>query len=236
MCTVQCELCSASISLSLCQALPLPSTFLPFPLSYTTLSAELQQSVTDGSFNTLLNYYAIQFGCTGLQTDTSYSVTTQNLEQDDDVSSLGGGSISAEKVDDAAIGGISVAVLVFACLAAVGAYFAYLRHGKAKAMEENGRNSMVQGAEMNSMNPVCMNPVGAAVNEDGGGDGTHSPWDGGRDSERDSEMDYVSNPMDMSPVCGTADNAHTRASEYSSDQPDVYNPEEEVYNYVLSDI
>jgi len=119
-------------------------------LSYTTLSAELQQSVTDGTFNTLLNSYATTNGATGLEIATSSSVTTENLDD-------GSGSSGLSASDKAQIGFISAACFVFAILVAGLAWFAYLRLGKARSLLENSQCPDPRASEVEfstTANPV----------------------------------------------------------------------------------
>jgi hypothetical protein len=119
-------------------------------LSYATLSAELQQSVTDGTFNTLINSYATTNGATGLENATSSSVTTENLED-------GSGSSGLSASDKAQIGFISVACFVFAILVAGLAWFAYLRLGKARSLLENSQCPDPRASEVEfstTANPV----------------------------------------------------------------------------------
>ncbi|KAJ1398955.1 hypothetical protein B484DRAFT_406488, partial [Ochromonadaceae sp. CCMP2298] len=120
-------------------------------LSYDTLTAQLTKSVTDGTFNSLLNGYATVFGATALESASSSSVATQNLEP----GSLGGGGVGdSGGVDGAAIGGIAVAIVVFAALMAACAYFAYLRQGKTQALLDSAQKASMAKVELNTMNPV----------------------------------------------------------------------------------
>jgi hypothetical protein len=95
-------------------------------LSYNTLTQELDDAVTSGSFDQLLSDNAVANGATSLVGVTSNTLSTENLESSDSDGSSGSSS-SGNGANVGMIVGIVIAVIALLLIAAVVVWFLMLR-------------------------------------------------------------------------------------------------------------
>lgn len=121
--------------------------------TYSSLSSQLSNAVSGGTFTVLLQSYGTSTGATGFQQASSDSVSTSDLvgSSGNDDDSLSGGAIA----------GIVIGVLVGVLLLAGIIYYFALSKPAAAAAQTNGQDTEV--VMTNVTNPIGKNATANAV-------------------------------------------------------------------------